>query len=184
MRVIECGVVRAGGYIGGDVEDGVGTDDQMEPLVAYGSDEALRGLSDADGGLRRDGLAENLSVRDGSGGEAEGQGDGDARATKQRTADRHIVMMFFPESSGTAPVRLCEPYYFCCSVGGLKVERRRLRCEIFAVFRVVGSLDGCVGTASGFGGGVDAVRDGGQGLVGGFFLVEDAFEHVGGFGFS
>src|SRR5580704_11380866 len=99
-----CGdIVWAGDY----VEDGVGTDDEVQGLFADCGVEALRRLGDDGGGRCGNRLAGNLSVCDGSGGEAEDQGDADTCATKQRTAGLHIVMMFFPESSSSVPVRLC-----------------------------------------------------------------------------
>ena len=127
--MIRGDIVGTGDY----VEDGVGTDDEVQGLFADCGVEALRRLGDDGGGRCGNRLAGNLSVCDGSGGEAEDQGDADTCATKQRTAGLHIVMMFFPESSSSVPVRLCKPYYFCCGVGGLKVERRRPQCEVFAV---------------------------------------------------
>ena len=56
MRVIGCGVVGAGG----DVEDGVGTDDEVECLFADGGVEALRRLGDDYCWKRGDGLAGDL----------------------------------------------------------------------------------------------------------------------------
>ena len=61
MRVIRC---RVGGA-GGEVEDGVGTDDEVEGFFADGGVEALWRLGDCHGWLRWDGLAGDLRVRDG-----------------------------------------------------------------------------------------------------------------------
>ena len=54
--MIRCG---AGGA-GGDVEDGIGTDDEAEGFFADGGVEALRRLGYGDGRLRGDGLAGHL----------------------------------------------------------------------------------------------------------------------------
>src|SRR5207249_3935361 len=61
LRVIRCGTCGAGG----DVEDGVGTDDEVEGFFADGGVEALRGLRDEDGWLCGDGLAGDLRVGEG-----------------------------------------------------------------------------------------------------------------------
>jgi hypothetical protein len=60
LRVIRCGVCGAGG----EVEEGVGTDDEVEHLFTDGCVEALRRLGDGDGWKRGDGLAGDLRVRD------------------------------------------------------------------------------------------------------------------------
>jgi hypothetical protein len=59
--MIRCGVCGAGE----EVEDGVGTDDEVEGFFADGGVEALRRLADGNGGKRGDGLAGDLGVRDG-----------------------------------------------------------------------------------------------------------------------
>jgi hypothetical protein len=59
--MMDCGVVGASGY----VEEGVGTDDEVERLFADGGIEALPRLGDCDGWKRGDGLAGNLCVGEG-----------------------------------------------------------------------------------------------------------------------
>ena len=84
--MIRCGVCGAGG----EVEDGVGADDEVERLFADGGVEALRRLRYDDGWERGDGLAGDLGVRDGDADEQEREAE--ASMTEQRSSGGHVVL--------------------------------------------------------------------------------------------
>ena len=86
MRVIRCGVVGAGG----EVEDGVGTDDEVQGFFADGGVEALRRLGDGDGWKGRDGLAGSLYV--GEEGTGEEKREAKASMTEQRSSGGHVFL--------------------------------------------------------------------------------------------
>jgi hypothetical protein len=72
------------------VEEGVGTDDEVERLFADGGIEALRRLGDCDGWKRGDGLAWDLGV--GRGDADEKKREGEASMTGQRSSGGHVVL--------------------------------------------------------------------------------------------
>jgi hypothetical protein len=71
------------------VEEGVGTDDEVEHLFTDGCVEALRRLGDGDGWKRGDGLAGDLCLRDR--GADEQQRETKVGMTEQRTSGHFVL---------------------------------------------------------------------------------------------